>query len=106
MRLLDQDGGTLTYFGMDEGSGDITITTEQDVSGFLDHMKRMRETSSERWDKGVKEEWVHYASIPNVVIMQLKAKGIDVFNPDHEKAVLREINSSYPYLKVVDKHHE
>lgn len=105
MRLLDQDGGTLTYFDMDDNEN-ISITTEQDVSGFLDHMQRLRERGYERWQAGVKEEWLLYASIPNVVIMQLKAKGIDVFNPDHEKAMLREINRNFPYLKTVDKTHE
>lgn len=107
MRLLDKQGGVATYTDVDELTGEIKIITEQDVSGFLDRMKRLRETSSERWQKGVKEEWMHYASIPTIVIMQLKEKGIDVFCKDDEKRMLSEINRNYPYLKTVDhKNHE
>ena len=35
-------------------------------------------------------------------IMELKNKGIDVFNPEDEKKLLREINANYPALKTVD----
>jgi hypothetical protein len=39
--------------------------------------------------------------------MELKQKGIDIFNPDHEKRMFQEINTNYPYLKTVDhKNHE
>ena len=107
MRLLDQSGDTKTYFGMDESSGNIQITTEQDLTGFLERMKAKRQYSNEIWSKGMKEDWVHYASIPSVVIMELKKKGIDVFNPDDEKKMLQEINRNFPYLKTVDnKTHE
>lgn len=102
MRLLDQSGDTKTYFGMDELTGNIQITTEQNLTGFLERMKKMRVDSSERWNHGVKEDWLHYASIPAVVIMELKNKGIDVFNPEDEKKLLAELNSNYPYLKTVD----
>jgi transcriptional regulator of NAD metabolism len=106
MRLIDQSGDTKTYMGMDELTGTIQVTTEQDLSGFLERMKQKRQFANETWTKGVKEEWLHYASIPTVVIMQLKQKGIDVFNPDDEKRMLREINANYPMLKMVDRTHE
>ena len=107
MRLIDQTADTSTYMDVDELTGNITVVAEQDLTGFLDRMKQMRETSSERWQKGIKEEWMHYASIPNVVVMELKNKGIDLFNPEDEKKVLSEINRNYPYLKTVDhKNHE
>lgn len=106
MRLLERDGDISTYFDMDELTGDINIVTKQDVSGFMDKMARLRQDADERWRKGVKEEWMHYAAIPAVVIMELKNKGIDVFNPDDEKRLLQEININYPYLKLVNKRHE
>ena len=107
MRLIDQTGDTRTYFDMDELTGTIQIHTEQDLTGFLERMKQKRSMSNDIWSKGVKEDWLHYASIPSVVIMELKNKGIDVFNPDDEKRLLQEINRSYPYLKTVDhKTHE
>lgn len=107
MRLLDKQGDTATYMDVDELTGNITVVTEQDLTGFLERMKQMRQTSSDRWQKGVKEEWMHYCSIPNVVALQLKEKGIDIFNPDDEKRMLSEINRNFPYLKTVDhKNHE
>jgi len=107
MRLLDKQGSVATYMDVDNLTGDVKIVTEQDLTGFLDRMRQKRQSSSENWSKGVKEEWLHYASIPTVVIMELKNKGIDVFNPDDEKKMLSEINRNYPYLKTVDhKNHE
>jgi hypothetical protein len=35
--------------------------------------------------------------------MQLKQKGIDMYNPDHTKALVKEINENYPYLKLTTK---
>ena len=106
-RLLDQNGDTKTYFDMDEYSGDIHVTTEQNLTGFLERMRKMRMDSYDNWRKGIKEDWLHYASIPSVVIMELRNKGIDVFNPEDEKKLLQEINRNYKFLKTVDhKNHE
>ena len=68
----------------------------------LDTIKQSRD-NPEIWNKGVKEEWAHFASIPPVVEMQLKQKGIDMYNPDHTKALVKEINENYPYLKLTTK---
>ena len=107
MRLLDKQGDTSTYLDVDELTGNIQITTEQDLSGFLERMKEKRRTSQDNWSKGIREDWLHYASIPTVVIMELKNKGIDVFNPDDEKKMLSELNRNYQYLLTVDhKRHE
>ena len=106
-RLLDQNGDTTTYFDMDESNGNIHVTTEQDLTGFLERMKKMRINSADNWRKGVREDWLHYASIPSVVIMELRNKGIDIFNPEDEKKMLQEINKNYQFLKTVDhKNHE
>lgn len=105
--ILDQRGNTTTTMDVDELTGDFAITTTQDVSGFLDRMKSLRQMGNERWEQGKKEEWMLYASIPNIVIMQLKQRGIDIFNPDHEKKMLQVLNREFPYLKTVDhKTHE
>lgn len=102
MRLLDKTGSISTSMHVDEMSGDITIKTEQDLTGFLDHMKALRRDSVNRWQHGLKEEWMCYASIPPVVQMELMGKGINIYNPDDEKKLLQEINTNYPYLKTVD----
>jgi hypothetical protein len=106
MELFDHDPltGVTEYFDHDESSGKSTIRTVQDCSGFLDEMRRRR-NDADLTRKGIKNGWWHYASIPPVVILQLRAKGIDVYNKDHAKAVFREINENYPYLKTTDKKH-
>ena len=102
MRLLDKNGSISTYMDYDESNGNVTIKTEQDLTGFLDHMKRLRQNGEERWRQGIKEEWMRYASIPPVVQMELLSKGINIFNPEDEKKLLHEINTNFPYLKTVD----
>ena len=68
----------------------------------LDKIKQARD-NPEMWNKGVQQEWAHFASIPPVVEMKLKQKGIDIYNPDHTKAMIKEINENYPYLKLTTK---
>jgi hypothetical protein len=106
MDLFDYDPltGVAEYFDYDRENDVAVIRTVQDVDGFLDEMKRRRQ-DAELTRKGIKQGWWHYASIPSVVILQLRAKGIDVYNKDHAKAVFREINENYPYLKTTDKKH-
>lgn len=104
MRVIDKTGDTTTLMGVDELTGDITIKTVQDVKPFLERMKQMR-LNADYSKKGIKEEWWHYASVPNVVIMELRNKGIDFFNPDDMKKALKEINANYSWLKATDKIH-
>jgi hypothetical protein len=53
----------------------------------------------------MKEDWWLYASIPPVVEMDLRKKGLDLNKSEHMPAILKEINSNYPYLKATDKWH-
>ena len=50
----------------------------------------------------IKKGWWHYATIPPIVQLQLRAKGINISDPDHQKRMIQEINTNYPYLKCVD----
>ena len=90
------------YFDYDPAKDTYYLTSTQDISGMLDDIKKSRD-NPEVWNKGVKQEWAHFASIPPVVEMQLKQKGIDMYNPDHTKALVKEINENYPYLKLTTK---
>ena len=102
--LFDQNSvtGVSQYFDYDPAKDTYYLTTTQDLSGMLDKIKQSRD-NPDVWGKGVKEEWAHFASIPPVVEMQLKLKGIDIYNPDHTKALIKEINENYPYLKLTTK---
>ena len=94
--------GVTEYFDYDEETDKATITYEQDVSKLLKWCQENRDDPSV-WKHGVKENWALYAKIPAVVQIELRKKGIDVNNPDHSKAVFREINTNYPYLKMTTK---
>ena len=102
--LFDYDSvtGVTQYFDYDPAKDMYHLTSTQDVSGMLDQIKQRRD-NPDVWAKGVKESWAHFATIPPVVEMQLKQKGIDMYNPDHTKALVKEINENYPYLKLTTK---
>jgi hypothetical protein len=93
---------THQYFDYDPLTGDVSITTTQDVSETLDVLKTKRD-DPEAWKKGVKECFAHYASIPVIVEMELKKKGISIYDKNCSKRLIQEIEQNYPYLKVTDK---
>src|SRR3990167_1079544 len=87
-----------------EQIGDTTILhTSQDLTPLLERNKRIANEGAK--DKGIKESWWHYCDIPPVIYLELKKKGIDIHNPDHGKAMFREINANYPALKLTHKRH-
>ena len=88
-----------------DDNGIVSIHRWQDVEPYLDRAKELANggNSDESWRKrGVGL----YATLPAIVLLQLKDKGIDFLDPNAIGAVLREINTNYPYCKTTYKHHE
>ena len=104
--LFDKDPhtGITQYYDYDPVKDEHLIHSVQDPEALLEQLKIAR-NNPETWAKGVKESWVHYASIPPIIEMQLKAKGIDIYNKDQTKELLKEINTNYPWLKTTTKNH-
>lgn len=100
----DAETGVKTYFDYDPIKDQVNLTYEQDVSHFLDRMNELRK-NPEISAKGIKEDWWHYCSIPPVVELELKRRGLDLHNRDHMKDILKAINTEFPYLKATDKWH-
>lgn len=100
----DPDTGLTEYFDYDPIKDQVRITSVQDVTVFLDRMRAIRNDPSIS-QKGMKEEWWYYCSIPEVVELELRNKGLRLENEDHFKAIMKEINSNYPYLRATDKWH-
>lgn len=102
----DPDTGLTRHWDYDEQSGVATIHTSQDVSEVLRRNAYMRNTGAA--DKSLKKDdyFCKYASIPMVVVMELRKKGIDVFNEDHGKALMRELNTNYKWLKTTELTHD
>lgn len=84
--------------------GSFTIHTRQNIQPILDAIKKKRDHGNV--DAGIKNDWWHYCSIPVQVELELRGKGIDIYNPAQTTEVLREINQNYPALKLTRLHHE
>ena len=90
------------YFDYDYLTGKIQIRTEQDVAPLLDYTSALRNEGI----KHVNGAWIrHYAIVPMTVILELRQKGIDFYNPDHARRVHIEIETNYPNLKVDNMRH-
>lgn len=93
------------WFDYDDTTDTVTITREQDVTALVDRASRIRNAGV--LDSQIKADnyFCHYADIPMGVILELRTKGIDVFNDDHLPRVFDEINKNYPYLKLTNLTH-
>lgn len=94
---IDPVTGITTDFKWNESAQRYTGLRTADVEPVLDFAKAMANEGLNRDD--IQKGWWLYAKIPPIVIVQMRAKGIDVFNEDHQQRMLAEINSRYPYLK-------
>jgi hypothetical protein len=97
----DEFTGVRTDFDYDEITGDVRLHRSQDVSALLDYNKSLANASAT--DKGIKESWWLYAKIPTIVMLKLRAQGINVEDGRHIDRLLAEINTNYPYLKTTQK---
>ena len=104
--LFDKDPltGITQYYYYDPVKDEHLLHSVQDTDALVEQLKQAR-NNPDIWAKGMKESWVHYASIPPIIEMQLKAKGIDIYNKDQTKELLKEINTNYPWLKTTTKNH-
>jgi hypothetical protein len=100
----DPETGVSEYFDYDPIRDQVHMTYSQDVSSFLDHMNSLRKDPTIS-QNGMDEDWWHYCSIPPVVEIELRTKGLILGKREHMPAIIREINVNYPYLKATAKHH-
>jgi hypothetical protein len=106
-RLLDYDPltGIKTYHEYDHLARKMYIHEEQDVSSILDKNKALSNDSGYK-QAGIKNDHYHFATIPNVVIMQLKNEyNLDVFDKDDLKKIEKLLNfdPSFKHLKTVNR---
>lgn len=104
--LFDHDHltGVSQYFDYDPLKDEVSLTSVQDISGFMDHLQRLR-NDEEYSKKGMKQDWWHYASIPAIVEIELRKKGIDIYDKNATKRIIKEINENYPWLRATSKRH-
>jgi hypothetical protein len=95
----DPDYGITTDLAWSESEQKMTVIRSQDVEPYLDHAKANRNELGLN-KRGINENWWPYATIPPIVQVQLRAKGIDVGNKAHFTRLIEEINTNYPHLKM------
>lgn len=95
---IDPLTGIKTDYKWNENDQQYTLIRTADVEPVLDYAKAMsNELGMNRAD--IKKGWWLYAKLPPIVIVQMRAKGINVYNRDHQDRMFAELNSNYPHLK-------
>lgn len=105
-RILDHDPVTgMTTYGRHE-DGKLVVYYEQDVETELEICKEIAKTD-DHWNKGVKQSWLHYAHLPDSIVMQLFQHGVNIYSHDVDmKDVFRIVNEKYPHFKLTTKTHD
>lgn len=104
--IIDYDPFTKTtlYHHYDPDTDITTIQEVQDVDLYLERSKALR-NDEDLTKRGIKGGFWLYASIPTSILNILYSRGIDPFNKDQAKDVLKVINTEYPWLKTTTKNH-
>jgi len=109
MQEIDYDPltGMRVTFQYNHDNDTFTIGHHQDVSNVLESNKWAL-VDLDQHKKAAKAEWAHYAKIPEIVILEWKAKyGVDFMNANHWPQVMKLINDpDYRYLKRTTYHHD
>lgn len=104
-RLFDYDPvlGITTYHYYDPITDTSYLEEVQEVGGQLDQNKALYNDEDFK-RRGIKNEMMHAAHIPNIVIMKWKRElGIDLYNKEHMPKVKALLNSSeYRYLRTTN----
>lgn len=90
--------GIRTDLAWSESQQKMTVIRTADVEPVLDFAKgKANELGLNR--KDIQEGWWLYAKIPPIVIVQMRTKGINVFDKNDQKRMFEELNTHYPWLK-------
>lgn len=95
----DPISGITTETSWSESEQKMTLIRSGDVEPVLDAAKAMSNELGLNRDGIRKGHWL-YAKIPPIVILQMRAKGINIFDKNDQKRMFEEINANYPHLKT------
>ncbi len=91
--------GIRTDSSWDEMTQQMTLTRTADVEPVLDYTKFVAGEVGKN-SKDIKRGWWLYAKLPPIVMLQMRAKGTDVFDQNDSGRMIAEINANYPLLKT------
>lgn len=88
----------------DPQTGDLIIHTKQDIQPNLDWAKKQRNSGvNDLGGKRDGNDLKHYAHIPPHVELELRQKGLNIWDKDNTKRLIREIERNYPHCKVTNR---
>ena len=96
---IDPISGIRTDFTWCERTQEYTLHRTCDVEPYLNRA-RGKAAAVGLNRGGIKAGWWHYACLPPIVIVQMRAKGINVFDQNDSARVFEEINTHYPHLRT------
>ena len=88
----------------DDPEGNLLITHCQDIKPALDWSAKQRNSGQN--DLGGQRDGndlKHYATVSMGAILQMRKEGIDFWNKNHEKDMLKWIERNAPNLKVTNR---
>lgn len=104
-RLLDYDPitGVTQYFHFDELTNETHIETVQDASREVEQSRALQ-NDDDYTRRGMKNDMLHYAHIPDGVLMQWFGMGIDIKD---RKELIKMVNKpEWSYLKTTRMMHK
>jgi hypothetical protein len=88
----------------DHPDGGLIIHHKQDVSASLDWAKKQRNNGvNDRGGARDNSDMKHYATVSMGAILSMRNEGIDFWNKDHEKDMLKWIERNSPKCKVTNR---
>lgn len=99
--------GMRVTFDFDPMTEDIVIGHHQDATAVVEDNKwALLDLDAHK--AAAKNDWAHYAKIPEIVVLEWRAKyGVDFMNPDHFKKCMSLLNDpDYKYLKRTSYKHD
>lgn len=96
---IDPITGIRTDTDYNDETGELTLIRSADVEPVIDFSRKLaNEVGLNKPD--IQQGWWLYAKLPPIVILQMRAKGIDVFDQNDQARMFQEINQNYPWLKT------
>lgn len=94
-------------FEYDHANDNVIIGHHQDTTALLESNKYAL-LDLDKHKRQSKKEWAHYAKIPEIVILEWKAKyGVDFYDANHWKKVMKLLDDpEYKYLKRTTYKHD
>lgn len=108
-RLLSNENGVKEWFYYDlnhaKHAEERQWGIEYEFADFSHEIEASKtlQNDPDHWKKGVKDEMVHYAHVPDSILLRWHSMGVNINDP---KALIEMVNKpDWSYLKCVDKVH-